>query len=147
MDELDRQIINVLQGGFPVCEHPFAAAAEQFNIDAISLITHIETLLEQGLLTRFGPLFNLEKLGGVYSLAAMKVPADVFENTAAVVNSFPEVAHNYERDHEFNMWFVLAADSGVRLEQVIDEIEKSTGIHVYNMPRVREYFVELKFHV
>ena len=147
VDELDKRIINTLQDGFPVCDQPFAVAAKNLEMDESVLIDRIGTLLEENMLSRFGPLFNMDRIGGAYSLAAMKVPAEVFEKTAQLVNSFPEIAHNYERDHEFNMWFVLASDSVEQLQHVIDKIENATGLHVYNMPKQKEYYVGLKFHV
>jgi len=147
MDDLDRHIINRLQDGFPVCKQPFAEIGGELNLDENALIKRIETLLENGMLSRFGPMYNMERLGGVYSLAAMKVPLEIFEETAAYINAFAEVAHNYEREHEFNMWFVLAADTSGTMQRVIDEIENHTGLQVYNMPKLKEYFVGLKFHV
>lgn len=147
MDDMDRKIINDLQREFPVCDHPFYVTAEKFSISENELITRIENMLENGMLTRFGPLFNIEKLGGVYSLAAMRVPPDKFDETAEIINQFPQVAHNYEREHEFNLWFVLAADSPDEVDQVISDIEHMTGLHVYNMPKLKEYFVDLILHV
>lgn len=147
VDELDKKIINSLQDGFPVCDHPFAIAAKNLDMDEMVLIERIGTLLDDDILSRFGPLFNMDRIGGAYSLAAMKVPAEVFEKTAQFINSFPEIAHNYEREHEFNMWFVLASDSVDQLQHVINKIEDTTGLHVYNMPKQKEYFVGLKFHV
>lgn len=147
MDDIDKKIINGLQKEFPVCDHPFSVTAEKFSISEDELITRISTLLENGVLSRFGPLFNMEKIGGEYSLAAMRVPPEQFDDTAEIINQFPQVAHNYEREHEFNLWFVLAAGSSEEIEHVISDIENATGMHVYNMPKLKEYFVDLVFHV
>jgi len=75
----------------------------------------------------------------------MKVPARDFERVTGIVNGFPEVAHNYAREHAFNMWFVLATEAPERIEQVIGEIEKAAGYRVYNMPKLEEFFVGLRF--
>lgn len=145
MDAIDRAIINNLQGGFPLSERPYAEAAASLGLDEDELIRRLEILLAQGTLTRFGPLYHAERLGGALTLAAMKLPPDDFERVARIVNGFPEVAHNYAREHEFNMWFVLATEWPERIGEVISEIEKATGYAVYNMPKLEEFFVGLRF--
>ncbi|HEY5682228.1 MAG TPA: AsnC family transcriptional regulator [Sulfuricaulis sp.] len=145
MDAIDRAIINNLQGGFPLSERPYAEAAARLGLDEDELIRRLDTLLEQGTLTRFGPLYHAERLGGALTLAAMKLPDDDFERVAEIVNGFAEVAHNYAREHEFNMWFVLATERPERIGEVISEIEKATGHKVYNMPKLEEFFVGLRF--
>jgi hypothetical protein len=75
----------------------------------------------------------------------MCIPEDHFERVADIVNSFSEVAHNYERDHELNMWFVVATDVPGRVQEVLDEIEQASGYPVYNMPKEHEFFVGLRF--
>jgi DNA-binding Lrp family transcriptional regulator len=147
MDAIDRAIINNLQGGFPVSEQPFANAAMALGLSEDELIGRIGRLLSDGTLTRFGPMYHAERLGGSLSLAAMQVPSDDFERVADIVNGFPEVAHNYARDHAFNMWFVLATEEPERIDAVIGEIERRSGYRVYNMPKLDEYFVGLRFEV
>jgi len=147
MDELDRRIINQLQGGFPVCERPFREAAENLGTTESELITRIRCMLDDGLLTRFGPLFHAENMGGALSLCAMTVPAENFDEVVEQVNAFPEVAHNYQRDHEMNMWFVLATETPDQLDECLQQIEKSTGIPVFNLPKKEEFYVGLHFKV
>lgn len=147
MDATDRNIINSLQGGFPVCERPYAEVATRLGLGEDELIARLETLLAQGTLTRFGPMYHAERLGGALTLAAMKIPPAEFDRVAEIVNGFPEVAHNYARDHEFNMWFVLATETPERISEVIAEIERATGCPVYNMPKIEEFFVGLRFEV
>ncbi|KPK19347.1 MAG: protein nirG [Betaproteobacteria bacterium SG8_41] len=143
MDELDRAVINALQGDFPVSERPFLDAAARLGISEHELIERIRRLLDQRVLTRFGPLWQVERLGGAYALAAMKVPQAEFERVAEKVNALPEVAHNYEREHAFNMWFVLATETPEGLEDAAARIERETGHRVYLMPKAEEYFVGL----
>lgn len=147
MDQLDRDIINELQGGFPVCDHPFAKVAERLGTSESELISRIEAMDEQGLITRFGPMYHAERLGGGLTLAAMTIPEEEFERVAEEVNAFPEVAHNYARDHHLNMWFVLATEQPGRIDEVIAEIEEKTGYHVFNMPKLEEFFIGLHFSV
>lgn len=147
MTEAERAVINGLQGGFPICERPFLAAAELLGLGEAELIQLIGGLLDQGLLSRFGPLYHAERLGGALSLAAMKVPEAEFDAIAERINAFPEVAHNYARDHALNMWFVLATETPERHRAVLREIEAATGMTVYDMPKITEYFVGLHFTV
>lgn len=145
MDELDRRVVNALQGGFPICERPFAAAAEGLGTDEATLIARLRAMREEGVLSRFGPLFKAEGLGGAVTLAAMAVPEERFEEVAALVNAHPEVAHNYARDHQWlNMWFVLATEDEARVGATIRAIEAETGLPVLNMPREAEYHVGLR---
>lgn len=144
VSEFDRRIINALQGGFPICETPFAAVAAMLGIGESHLIAHLERLLADGVLTRFGPLFQIERLGGAFCLAAIAAPEERFGEIAGIVNARPEVAHNYRREHALNMWFVLATETPDEIARVIDRIARETGCEVFNFPKSREYFVEMK---
>ena len=144
MDELDRRIVNELQGGFPLCACPFAEVAQRLSTTETQLLSRLNNLLQTKTLTRFGPLYDAERLGGAFSLCAMSVPPADFERVAALVNAHAEVAHNYERAHRLNMWFVLATEDAAQIPGIISRIEKETGRPVLNLPREEEYFVELR---
>jgi siroheme decarboxylase len=144
MDEIDKRIINVLQDGFPICDAPYRQVAAQLGLAEQELITRLKALLDNGILTRFGPLYNAEQMGGALTLAAVKAPEERFDEVTEIINSFPEVAHNYARRHELNMWFVLATQTPEQIQQTISAIEQQTGLTVYNMPKNKEYFVNLK---
>jgi DNA-binding Lrp family transcriptional regulator len=147
MDSIDRTIINELQGGFPICERPYAEAAKKLGISEDILINRIDILLQDGFLTRFGPMYHAERMGGGLTLAAMQIPEADFDAVAEQVNSFPEVAHNYARDHDLNMWFVLATETPERIDEILTQIQQLTGYPVYNMPKIEEFFVGLRFEV
>jgi DNA-binding Lrp family transcriptional regulator len=147
MDNLDRAIVNELQGGFPLCDRPYAVVATRLGTSEGELMQRLDAMLADGTLTRFGPMYHAERLGGGLTLAAMQVPAADFERVAALVNAHPEVAHNYERDHAFNMWFVLATETPERIDAVIRAIEQETGYPVCNMPKQEEFYVGLRFAV
>jgi len=147
MDALDRRIINELQGGFPVCEYPYREVADRLGSTESELITRIGCMLDDGLLTRFGPMYHAENMGGALSLCAMRVPNDRFETVTEMVNAHPEVAHNYQRDHDMNMWFVLATETPAALQTAIDSIEAQTGLSVFNLPKLEEFYVGLHFTV
>ncbi len=144
MDDLDRRIVNELQGGLPLVERPYAAAAERLGTTETGLVARLSRLLAEGVLTRFGPLYNADRMGGAFTLCAMQVPVAEFDRVAAVVNAFPEVAHNYERDHRLNMWFVLATDTPEGIPRAITRIEAATGLEVLSFPKEEEFFVELR---
>jgi DNA-binding Lrp family transcriptional regulator len=144
MDEIDKQIINALQDGFPICDAPYRQAAAQLGLGEQNLIDRLKALLDNGTLTRFGPLYNAEQMGGALTLAAVKAPKERFDEIADIINAFPEVAHNYARNHELNMWFVIATETPEQIRQTITTIERQTGLTVYNMPKNKEYFVNLK---
>jgi len=145
MDALDKNLINLLQHDFPVCHRPFAQLAEKLDSTETELIHRVQAMLDNGLLTRFGPMYNAVNMGGSLSLCAMKVPDDRFDEVTEQVNGFAEVAHNYQRDHEMNMWFVLATETQQDLDDTVNAIENVTGIQVYNMPKQKEFFVGLHF--
>ena len=147
MDEFDSAIVNCLQSGFPLVERPFAVVAAELGFAEEYLIARVRKLLEEGVLTRFGPMYQVERMGGAFSLAAMRVPPEDFDRVAATVNALPEVAHNYQREHEYNMWFVLATERPEGIARAIDRIERETGLPVLNFPKLREYFVELQLPV
>lgn len=145
MDDTDRAIINALQGGFPISERPFADAAAPLGLTEAELIERIGAMRQSGLLTRFGPMYNADRFGGHNTLVAMDVPESRFDEVAEIVNSFPEIAHNYARAHTLNMWFVVAAESRARVDEVLTEVQDRTGLPVYDMPKVQEFHVGLKF--
>lgn len=145
MDETDKAIINGLQGGLPICERPYQIMAQQFAISENELIARLDNLLTQKVLTRFGPMFQIERMGGAFSLAAMQVPEDDYERVTEAVNALTEVAHNYRREHQFNMWFVLATETPASIAQAISRIEVETGYPVFNMPKEKEFFVGARF--
>ena len=144
MDDIDRRIVNELQDGLPLRERPFAPLAAALQISEQAVVDRIDDLLDDGYLTRFGPLYNADRLGGALSLCALNAPKNTFDDVAAVVNAYPEVAHNYERDHALNMWFVLATESPERISEVVESIESETACKVYQFPKTEEFFVGLK---
>lgn len=143
MDELDRLIINNLQTGFPICDAPYHQVANSLHITEAELLNRLQNLLANGTLTRFGPLYHAELMGGALTLAAIKAPEAQFDELADKINAFPEVAHNYARHHALNMWFVIATETPEQLEQTLSAIAQRTGLTVYNMPKINEYFVGL----
>ena len=151
IDAVDRAIIDGLQGGFPICERPYAEVAARLGIDESELLARLQALLEARVLTRFGPMFQVERMGGAFFLAAMCVPEGEWQRVLEVVNGFREVAHNYRRESDrncaFNMWFVLATESADGIAAAVRGIEEASGLPVFPFPKLKEYFVEMKLAV
>ena len=144
IDAIDKKLINVLQAGLPITETPFAAVAADLGLDQGEMIRRIRRLLDQRVLSRFGPMYDAQRLGGGMTLAAIAVPDQRFTEVADMVNAHPEVAHNYRREHRLNMWFVLATEQPQRIPAVIREIERETGLKVVDLPKEKEYFLDLR---
>ena len=144
IDPLDAMLIHRLHGDFPLSNQPFREVGQQLGLAEDEVITRLQRMLDDGVLTRFGPLFQIERAGGQFVLAAMQVPEDRFDTVAAQVNAHDEVAHNYRREHAFNMWFVLGCTSSDAAGATCERIERETGLRVYAFPKEKEFFVELR---
>jgi DNA-binding Lrp family transcriptional regulator len=144
IDDTDRVLINALQGGFPLVARPYAQVAAGLGLTEAEVIARLARLLDDRVLTRFGPMFQVERMGGAFCLAAMRVPEDDFARVSGIVNALPEVAHNYRREHAFNMWFVLATERPAGIAEAARRIEAASGLPVFLFPKEREYFVEMK---
>ena len=141
LDPTDRTLINSLQEGLPVAPHPFATLGHRLGLPEDEIVSRIKHLRDIGAITRFGPFYDAEAMGGNFCLCAMAVPRDQFESVTSLVNAHPEVAHNYERDHRLNMWFVIASDTPQGTRTVARQIEKETGLAVILLPKLKEFFV------
>lgn len=144
LDDLDRAILNRLQLALPLVSRPFAAMALELGCTEENLIERTRELLCTGVITRFGPFLDAEAMGGAFCLCAIAVPEQQFDRLAAIVNGFDEVAHNYQRDHVLNMWFVLATDTPEAIDETARRIEAATGCLVHLFPKEREYFIGFK---
>ena len=147
LTHLEREFINRFQGGFPLAERPFSQLAERLGTRETNLIQTIASLLHRGFLSRFGPLYDAERLGGAVTLSALEVPAADYERVTAEVNALPAVAHNYRREHRLNMWFVLASEHPAGIAAALAEIEQRTGLPVYDFPRQQAFYLGLWLHL
>ena len=147
LSPVDALLIRRLHGGFPLTDTPYADVARELGLTEDEVLARLQAMLVDGTLSRFGPLFQIERAGGRFVLAAMQVPEDRFDAVAAQVNALPEVAHNYRREHAFNMWFVLGCTSGAEAAAACARIEAATGLRVYAFPKEKEFFVELRLPV
>jgi DNA-binding Lrp family transcriptional regulator len=144
LDAADRALINRLQDGVPITDRPYTAVGTELGLSEDDVIDRIERLRGLGALTRFGPFIDAAAIGGAFCLCAMAVPQQRFEQVMTLVNAHIEVAHNYERVHKLNMWFVLACETETAIYKVADRIEQETGLPVLRFPKLKEFFIRFK---
>jgi len=147
IDPIDAMLIQRLHGDFPLSERPFDDVARQLAVSEDEVLARLRRMLDDGLLSHFGPLFQTEPAAGQFMLAAMQVPEERFDAVAAQVNALETVVHNYRREHAFNMWFVLAATTPEAIQAARVFVEQETGLRVFVFPKEKEYFVALRLRV
>ena len=140
-DATDRRILNRMQEDLPLTAHPYAAVAAELGLTEGDLLERLTRMKAARLITRFGPFFDAAAMGGAFCLCAMAVPEAEFDTVLTKVNAHPEVAHNYERTHRLNMWFVLATETPQGIAATADAIEAETGIAVLRFPKLQEFFI------
>lgn len=143
---LEQHLLNNFQKDMPLTATPYADMAEQSGVSEELVIQTIRSLQERGIISRVGPVFRANRIG-VSTLAAMSVPEKDLECVARIISAFPEVNHNYEREHTFNLWFVVTAGGEEQLAIVLHEIELHTGYTLMSLPMLDDYFVDLGFNL
>ncbi|KAB1198283.1 MULTISPECIES: Lrp/AsnC family transcriptional regulator [Haloferax] len=146
LDDIDAALIDEYQSGFPVQERPFRVVAERLGIDEDEALERVRLLREKGIFRRFGAVLNPPVIGSS-TLAAVAAPDDRFDEIAEIINGYQQVNHNYRRDHEWNMWFVVTAGSRETRDRILSEIEDRTGCEVLNLPMLTDYYIDLEFPV
>jgi DNA-binding Lrp family transcriptional regulator len=146
LSALQQQIVNDFQRGFPLTAQPFASIADRLGVDESTVIETLRGLQEKGVVSRVGAVFRPNTVG-VSTLATIAVPPARLESVAALVNTYPEVNHNYEREHRFNLWFVVTAEDREHLQSVLSNIERLVGLKVLSLPMVEDYHIDLGFPI
>jgi len=144
MNELQKRLLDEFQHGFPLSPTPYADMAIALGVSEQEVLHNLRLLKAQGKVSRVGPVFRPHSVGAS-TLAAMRVPAARLEAVAELVNGYPEVNHNYEREHELNLWFVATAPDEAHLQQVLDEIEGRSGLPVMSLPLLEDFHIDLGF--
>ena len=149
LTQLEKQLLNDYQHGIPLVSEPYAEIAREmsskgFSVTEKEVISCLTLLKEKGMISRVGPVFRPKSVGGS-TLAAMAVPPERMDEVAQIVSSFSQVNHNYEREHRFNLWFVVTASSQNEVLRVLDEIEQQTRLSVLNLPMEQDYHIDLGF--
>ena len=143
-DALDFHLLNDFQRDFPLCPAPFAELASRLGVGEKVILGRLESLRREGKISRVGAVFAPKRIGAS-TLAAMAVPPEKLETVAAAVNRFPEVNHNYEREHRYNLWFVVTAASEGRLQATLGAIEQAAGYPLMALPLLEEFHIDLGF--
>ena len=133
MDKLDTEILNVIQWEFPLVIKPFDVIAEQFSITPDEVKSRLSKLKHIGVLRQLSAIFDTRKLGYTSSLVAMEIDPEKLESVAYQINKHPGVSHNYEREHQFNLWFTLAVPPGSDLKSELNKFSKLDGIKKVRM--------------
>ena len=143
-DALEFRLLNEFQRDFPLCPAPFAELAARLGVGEKVVLSGLEKLRREGKISRVGAVFAPKRIGAS-TLAAMAVPSEQLAAVAAAVNRFPEVNHNYEREHHYNLWFVVTAASEGRLQATLGAIEKAAGYPLLPLPLLEEFHIDLGF--
>jgi DNA-binding Lrp family transcriptional regulator len=143
-EAIDFRLLNDFQRDFPLCPAPFAELADRLGVAENAVLRLLETLRRQGKISRVGAVFAPKRIGAS-TLAAMAVPPEQLAAVAETVNRFPEVNHNYEREHRYNLWFVVTAGSEGRLQAALGAIEQAAGQPLLRLPLLQEYHIDLGF--
>lgn len=142
----EQHLLNDFQHSFPLTTRPFALLGKKLGISEDEVIQLLADLKEEGAISRVGPVFKPNRVG-VSTLAAMAIPESELDEVAQIVNEYPEVNHNYEREHHYNLWFVLTAPEQQHLQNVIRSIAHETGYEVMDLPMIEDYFIDLGFNI
>ncbi len=143
---LDKRLLNDFQRDFPLEPEPYAVLAERLGVSEAQVLEALQALQEAGAVARVGPVFRPNGVG-VSTLAAMAVAPHRLAEIAALVSAHPAVNHNYEREHRFNLWFVVTAPDANALQQALEEIEQSTGCPLLDLPLQEDYHIDLGFEL
>ena len=145
MDDTDKKILNMIQTGFPIESHPYRTIGAAVGVEEQEAFGRVKAMFDSGVIRRIGASFDSRGLGWTSTLCAMKAPKAKLEAIAAIVGEYPGVTHNYERAHEFNLWFTLIAPDKDAEAAILGEIEKKSGEKVYNMPMIQKFKIKVDF--
>jgi DNA-binding Lrp family transcriptional regulator len=146
VDNIDKQLLNIIQRGFPICSQPYQQLADELGTSEEEIIEKIAKLKEEGIIRRLGGIFDSKKLGYKSTLCAIKVPQEKIQEVKEVINSYKGVTHNYLREHNYNMWFTLIVPGAEAIDDVLAEMRRETGIDdIINLPAVNFFKINVNF--
>jgi DNA-binding Lrp family transcriptional regulator len=146
LDRRDRLILNEIQRNFPITHRPFLALARKLKLREKEIVERVQRLKDVGIIRRIGASFSARAVGFTSTLCAARVPGRKIERFVAVVNTYPGVTHNYEREGEYNIWFTLIAPSRKKIDQILAEISRKTGVkEILNLPALKTFKIAVDF--
>lgn len=146
LSELHKHLLNDFQRDFPLVERPYLEIAKKLGVSEDEVLSALAELRDNRLISRVGPIIPPNRIGASM-LVAMAVPEAELQQVAEVISRYPEVNHNYEREHRFNLWFVAVASSSAHLARVLDAIERETGYPTQRLPLLDDFFIDLGFRL
>lgn len=148
LDSTDSSILNRIQSDFPITSRPFRTVANELGISEQEVLDRVRRMKADGIIRRIGGNFVPGKLGFVSTLCAARVPADQVDQFAEIVNRFPGVTHNYQRDNTYNVWFTFIAPSMEEIEENLKKIARESGIEdILNLPATKVFKIRAEFEV
>ncbi len=146
MDDIDRRLLNEIQSDFPITKRPYEDLGDRLDCSEEEILKRVKRLRKEGIIRRIGGNFDSKRLGFATTLCAAKVPDDKINRFVEVVNQYPEVTHNYLRNHHYNIWFTLVAQDVKVIKRYIEEIIQYTGVReILNLPAVRTFKILVDF--
>lgn len=148
LDDIDKAIINRIQSDFPITSRPYLSVAKELDLTEKDVLERVARLKKAGIIRRIGGNFVPAKLGFVSTLCAARVPPDKVAHFAAVVNRYPGVTHNYQRDNEYNVWFTFISPSMDEIETNLKKIAEDTDVSdILNLPATKVFKIKAQFDV
>ncbi len=151
IDETDKKILQLLQDDFPIVEQPYKALGKKLNLTETQTINRLKHLNQQGITQKIGAVINKQKTGkSAATLVALKVPAERITAVSQLINQYSGVSHNYLREHEYNIWFTLNAQTRQELESTLTEILQKTALaakDVLNLPTKNCFKINVRFQI
>ena len=148
LDDIDKAIINRIQSEFPIASRPYLELANELELTEKEVLDRVTRLKEDGIIRRIGGNFVPGKLGFVSTLCAARVPADKIEHFAEIVNRYPGVTHNYQRDNQYNVWFTFISPSMDEIETNLKKIVEESGVSdILNLPATKVFKIKAQFDV
>jgi len=144
LNQLQEKLLNNFQKNFPISPTPYADIANSLGITETEVLEALNELKTNGIISRIGPVFRPHRLG-TSTLVTMAIPQAKLEEVANYISSLQEINHNYEREHYFNLWFVITATTEEHLQTVLTNIEQNTGFKVLSLPMLEGYYIDLGF--
>jgi DNA-binding Lrp family transcriptional regulator len=147
-DQTSKNILNRIQADFPIHPRPYKILAEELGMNEDQLIDEIERMKQEMIIRRIGGNFSPGRLGFHSTLCAARVAPDKIDMFTATVNGFNGVTHNYQRDHQYNIWFTFIAPSVQKIKESLETISKTTGVtEILNLPATHVFKIAANFKV
>ena len=144
LTSLHKRLLNDFQRDFPLSPRPYQDIANALGVSEDEVLSALTELNDNNFISRIGPIIPPNHIG-VSTLVAMAVPEQQLQAVANKISAYPEVNHNYEREHTFNLWFVAIASDAEHLQDVLNAIEQETGYKTMSVPLLDDFFIDLGF--